>query len=62
MDKSENHRPKPSRTRAVLELDDQTKRAAILEIAKRLEWVREQINVYKKTGRGPRAAPATTKG
>ena len=64
MEKSEtNSRPKFSRARAVLELDDQTKRAAILEIARRLELVRAETNTYKKTRRGV-ATPttATTKG
>jgi hypothetical protein len=62
MDKSGNRRPTQSQLRqAVLELDDQTKRAAILEVARRLEWVREQTSAYKKTRRAPRATPTTTK-
>jgi hypothetical protein len=53
MEKSEtNSRPKFSRARAVLELDDQTKRAANLEIARRLELVRAETNTYRKTRRG----------
>jgi len=51
------------RVKPAIELDDQTKRAAILEIARRLELVRAETNTYKKTRRGV-ATPttATTKG
>ena len=53
----------PKRVKPAIELDDQTKRAAILEIARRLELVRAETNTYKKTRRGV-ATPttATTKG
>ena len=57
MDQSENRRPKP---RPTIELDDQTKRAAMLEVVRRLEWVREQTNARAR--REPRTAPTTKKG
>jgi hypothetical protein len=60
MDEPENCHPRPRPTIKTIELDDQTKRAAMLEVVRRLEWVREQTNARAR--REPRTAPTTKKG
>jgi hypothetical protein len=62
MDKSENASKSRPTVKPTIELDDQTKRAAILEIARRLELVRAETHTGKRTRREPRVAPTTTKG
>jgi hypothetical protein len=46
----------PKRVKPAIELDDQTKRAAILEIARRLELVREQTGTRREPRRPQRKA------